>query len=57
MHGRVDHESLGRSLHLVGYCMGGTLSAMLTALRPELVRTLTLLAAHVRKKGRRAARA
>jgi tetratricopeptide (TPR) repeat protein len=21
IHGRVDHESLGRSLHLVGYCL------------------------------------
>lgn len=34
-------------LHLLGYCMGGTLSAMFTALRPELISTLTLLAAPI----------
>jgi polyhydroxyalkanoate synthase len=33
--------------HLFGYCMGGTLSAMFTALHPEQVRTLTLLAAPI----------
>ncbi len=37
----------GRSLHLLGYCMGGTMAAVLTALCPELARTLTLLAAPV----------
>lgn len=31
-------------LHLVGYCMGGTLSTLLAALRPDLVESLTLLA-------------
>lgn len=31
-------------IHLVGYCMGGTLSTLLTALRPDLVASLTLLA-------------
>ncbi len=35
------------TLHLLGYCMGGTLSAMFTALQPELVATLTLLAAPI----------
>jgi polyhydroxyalkanoate synthase subunit PhaC len=39
-------------LHLLGYCMGGTLSAILTALRPELVRTLTLLAAPIEFGGK-----
>lgn len=34
-------------LHLLGYCMGGTLSVMFTALQPELVSTLTLLAAPI----------
>jgi len=31
-------------LHLMGYCMGGTLSVLFTALHPEPVKTLTLLA-------------
>ena len=31
-------------LHLLGYCMGGTLASLFTALEPRLVRTLTLLA-------------
>lgn len=35
------------SLHLLGYCMGGTLSAMFTALQPDRVATLTLLAAPI----------
>jgi polyhydroxyalkanoate synthase len=35
------------ALHLVGYCMGGTMSALYTALYPEPVRTLTLLAAPI----------
>ncbi len=34
-------------MHLLGYCMGGTMAALFTALRPELVRTLTLLAAPI----------
>jgi len=34
-------------LHLVGYCMGGTLSALFAALHPERVGTLTLLAAPI----------
>jgi polyhydroxyalkanoate synthase len=39
-HGRVD-------LHLLGYCMGGTMSALLASMRPALVRSLTLLAAPI----------
>jgi polyhydroxyalkanoate synthase len=31
--------------HLLGYCMGGTMSALFTATRPEPVKTLTLMAA------------
>lgn len=31
--------------HLVGYCMGGTMSTIFTALYPEPVKTLTLMAA------------
>lgn len=34
-------------LHLVGYCMGGTMAALLAALEPRLVKTLTLLAAPI----------
>jgi polyhydroxyalkanoate synthase len=34
-------------LHLVGYCMGGTMAALLAALEPSLVKTLTLLAAPI----------
>jgi polyhydroxyalkanoate synthase subunit PhaC len=36
-----------QSLHLIGYCMGGTLSAIFTALYPQLVRSLTLLASPI----------
>ncbi len=36
-----------QKLHLLGYCMGGTMSALFTALRPEVIRTLTLLAAPI----------
>src|SRR5262249_11043390 len=35
------------NLHLFGYCMGGTMSTMFTAVFPEIVRTLTLLAAPI----------
>ncbi len=34
-------------LHLLGYCMGGTMSALFTAQHPESVKTLTLLAAPI----------
>ncbi len=46
----VEHILRGRDrgdLHLIGYCMGGTLSALFTALHPELVKSLTLLAAPI----------
>ena len=35
------------SLHLVGYCMGGTMSTIFTARNPELVKTLTIMAAPI----------
>jgi polyhydroxyalkanoate synthase len=35
------------ALHLLGYCMGGTLAALYTAVNPERVETLTLLAAPI----------
>jgi len=34
-------------LHLLGYCMGGTFAALFTALYPERIRTLTLLASPI----------
>lgn len=36
-----------QDLHMLGYCMGGTFSALLAALRPALVKSLTLLAAPI----------
>jgi polyhydroxyalkanoate synthase len=36
-----------KRVHLLGYCMGGTLSALYTALNPDDVKTLTLLAAPI----------
>lgn len=36
-----------KAVHLVGYCEGGVFSLLYTALRPEAVRTLTLLATPV----------
>jgi polyhydroxyalkanoate synthase len=34
-------------LNLLGYCMGGTMSTMYTALNPELIHTLSLMAAPI----------
>jgi polyhydroxyalkanoate synthase len=39
-------------LHLLGYCMGGSLAAMYTALNPARVASLTLLAAPIAFDGR-----
>jgi polyhydroxyalkanoate synthase len=39
-------------LHLLGYCMGGTMAAMHTALEPQTVKTLALLAAPREFSGR-----
>ncbi|HEX4590989.1 MAG TPA: alpha/beta fold hydrolase, partial [Gemmataceae bacterium] len=44
---QVRHRAGGLAPHLFGYCMGGTMSAMFTALYPELVHTLTLMAAPI----------
>jgi polyhydroxyalkanoate synthase len=46
----LEAHGTGR-LHLLGYCMGGTLSALYTALNPERVQTLTLLAAPIEFSG------
>jgi polyhydroxyalkanoate synthase len=46
----VEHvlRASGRErLHLLGYCMGGTFSVLLAALRPTAIETLTLLAAPI----------
>jgi polyhydroxyalkanoate synthase len=47
----LREQSIER-LHLLGYCMGGTLSALYTALQPRKVKTLTLLAAPIDFSGR-----
>jgi polyhydroxyalkanoate synthase len=41
-----------KTLHLVGYCMGGTISALYSALHPERVESLTLMAAPIDFSGR-----
>lgn len=41
----AKRESGEEKVHILGYCMGGTFSAMYTALNPENVRTLALMAA------------
>ena len=43
----IRERQASERVHLLGYCMGGTMAALLTALRPELVRSLTLLAAPI----------
>jgi polyhydroxyalkanoate synthase len=43
----VREDAGSDQFHLFGYCMGGTMSTMYTTLYPELVRTLTLLAAPI----------
>jgi polyhydroxyalkanoate synthase len=51
----VDHirHAHGRdSVHLLGYCMGGTMSTLYTALEPERIKSLTLLAAPIDFSGR-----
>lgn len=42
----LRRHGVGR-LHVLGYCMGGTMSAMFAALFPELMQTLTLLASPI----------
>lgn len=48
----VVREHARKDLHLFGYCMGGTMAASLTALHPERVKSLTLLAAPIDFSGR-----
>ena len=43
----IRERQVNDRLHLLGYCMGGTMAALFTALRPEMVRSLTLLAAPI----------
>ena len=43
----ILREQHRRELHLLGYCMGGTMSALLAAIHPGLVKSLTLLAAPI----------
>ena len=44
---RACRHSRAASAHVIGYCQGGTLSAMYTALRPDRVRGLVMLNAPV----------
>jgi polyhydroxyalkanoate synthase len=39
------------TFNLLGYCMGGTMSSMFTAVYPEMVHTLTLMAAPIDFRG------
>ena len=48
----IVRERGRNDLHLLGYCMGGTMSAIFAALYPSLVKTLTLLAAPIDFGGR-----
>ena len=45
---RPGHDKV----HLVGYCMGGTMAALFAALEPACVKSLTLLAAPIDFSGR-----
>jgi polyhydroxyalkanoate synthase subunit PhaC len=49
---RVLTREACEKLHLLGYCMGGTMSTIATALYPERIRTLTLLASPIDFSGR-----
>ena len=51
---RIRRHAGTRQVHLFGYCMGGTLTAMYTAVRPDPVASLCTLAApiHFAKGGR-----
>lgn len=48
----IVRERGRRDLHLLGYCMGGTMSVLFTALYPDLVKSLTLLAAPIDFSGK-----
>jgi polyhydroxyalkanoate synthase len=41
-----------QTLHLLGYCMGGTMSSIFTAVHPERIKSLTLIAAPLDFSGR-----
>lgn len=47
----VDHSPT-QNFHLLGYCMGGTMSTIFTAVFPELVKTLALMAAPIDFSGK-----
>ncbi|MFO8109198.1 MAG: class III poly(R)-hydroxyalkanoic acid synthase subunit PhaC [Thermoplasmata archaeon] len=44
---KVRKDSDRDAVHILGYCMGGTMSVMYTGLHPEKVKTLTLMAAGI----------
>ena len=43
----ICHNTGADQLHLLGYCMGGTMSVLHTALFPQRIKSLTLLAAPI----------
>lgn len=43
----IQYAHARKRIHLLGYCMGGTFAAMHTALQPDTIRTLTLLASPI----------
>ena len=47
----IVDRTAGRQLHLLGYCMGGTLSVLYTALFPGRIKSLVLLATPVDFEG------
>jgi polyhydroxyalkanoate synthase len=49
---RILHDHRRETMHLLGYCMGGTMAAMVAALHPDRLRSLTLLAAPIDFSGR-----
>jgi polyhydroxyalkanoate synthase len=43
----IRRKNDGKPVHLLGYCMGGTLATLYSALNPAAVKTLSLLAAPI----------
>jgi polyhydroxyalkanoate synthase len=48
----ILREQARKDLHLLGYCMGGTMATLFTTLHPERIKSLTLMAAPIDFGGR-----
>jgi polyhydroxyalkanoate synthase len=48
----ILREHQRKDLHLLGYCMGGTISTLFAAIHPERIKSLTLMAAPIDFGGR-----